>query len=238
MTRGGRSAEPPRVPDVSRTLRTFSLVHSGILVAAGAAALGLERALIEPAAGTASVVAFFVLAVPRAHALGLANLVTLLRSGLLVSCVALDSFHGALTALGAFASLVLDGVDGWLARRRGTSSAFGAQLDVETDSLLVATLAVAATLEGHGAWSLLAGALRPVYVLARASVRGVEIPERRSPWGRRIFVASSCLLMASLVVPHELGARLATATACALLCVSFAPDFGALRRARTRLSPL
>ena len=36
----------------------------------------------------------------------------------------------------------LDGVDGWLARRRGMSSAFGARFDMEIDALLVQVLAI------------------------------------------------------------------------------------------------
>ena len=38
----------------------------------------------------------------------------------------------------------LDGVDGWLARRSGIASAFGARFDMEIDALLILVLAVLA----------------------------------------------------------------------------------------------
>ena len=39
---------------------------------------------------------------------------------------------------------VLDGTDGWLARRSGVVSAFGARFDMETDALLIMVLALIA----------------------------------------------------------------------------------------------
>jgi hypothetical protein len=47
-----------------------------------------------------------------------------------------------LVAAVAILALTLDGVDGWLARLRGTQSRFGARFDMETDALLVLVLSV------------------------------------------------------------------------------------------------
>ena len=63
--------------------------------------------------------------------------------------------------------MALDGVDGALARGRGEASEFGARFDMETDALLI--LVLAALVWQHdkaGAWILLAGLLRYLFVAA------------------------------------------------------------------------
>ena len=52
--------------------------------------------------------------------------------------------EGALGLLVGLASvaLVLDAVDGWVARRTGTVSAFGARFDLEVDAFLIAVLSL------------------------------------------------------------------------------------------------
>src|SRR5471032_1297313 len=47
-------------------------------------------------------------------------------------------------AAAAMAVTMMDGVDGWLARSRRTSSAFGARYDMEVDALLILVLSVLA----------------------------------------------------------------------------------------------
>ena len=72
---------------------------------------------------------------------------------------------------------VLDGVDGWLARRTRMASAFGARFDMETDAALILVLAVLAWQFGRaGAWVLACGLLRYAFVGA-----GVLWPWLRSP---------------------------------------------------------
>ena len=67
----------------------------------------------------------------------------------------------------ACAATALDGVDGWLARRSGMSSAFGARFDMEVDALLILALSVLAWHHGKaGAWVLLSGLLRYVFLAA------------------------------------------------------------------------
>ncbi len=69
-------------------------------------------------------------------------------------------------ALGLVAFL-LDGVDGWVARRRGECSRFGARFDMETDALFVLVLALLVlNAEKAGSWILLSGLLRYLFVLA------------------------------------------------------------------------
>ena len=101
-----------------------------------------------------------------------ANLVTLVRAGGTGGILAalalgrLDAPSWGLT-LGALALVLLDGLDGWLARRTGTASAFGARFDLEVDAALIAALALAVfSLERAGAWVLAGGLARYVFVLA------------------------------------------------------------------------
>ena len=68
-------------------------------------------------------------------------------------------------AMLTLAAATLDGLDGWLARRTGLASAFGARFDMEIDALLILVLAVLAWQHGKaGAWIVLAGAMRYVFV--------------------------------------------------------------------------
>ena len=79
-----------------------------------------------------------------------------------------DSFGGpisvpTLVSLSAVA-LVLDAVDGWVARRTGTVSSLGARFDMEVDAFLILVLSVyVARLTGDW-WVLTIGAARYVFV--------------------------------------------------------------------------
>ena len=85
---------------------------------------------------------------PAAVALGAANRVTLTRATLVggVTALVADALVGpahvaAMVGL-AVVALVLDGVDGWVARRTGTVSALGARFDMEVDAFLILVLSV------------------------------------------------------------------------------------------------
>jgi phosphatidylglycerophosphate synthase len=63
--------------------------------------------------------------------------------------------------------LILDGVDGWLARKTGQTSRFGARFDMEIDSLFAIVLALLVwQTDKIGFWVLLIGLPRPIFVLA------------------------------------------------------------------------
>ena len=65
----------------------------------------------------------------------------------------------------AVLTLLLDGLDGVLARRSGQISPFGARFDMEVDALQILLLSVAAaTLGKAGAWIILAGLMRYIYI--------------------------------------------------------------------------
>lgn len=107
--------------------------------------------------------------------LGMCNVVTLVRLALAAALLVPLLSAAAPWAVFAVASvaLALDGVDGWLARREGRVSTFGARFDVEVDSALALILALNAWAAGTtGAAVLLIGLPRYAFVAAA----------RVSPW--------------------------------------------------------
>lgn len=104
---------------------------------------------------------------------GAANTVTLIRAALV--CALLAPFasggHGGWpVAIIAGIALSLDGVDGWLARRNGMATDFGARFDVEIDALLALILSLHAFQGAPGPWTAAAvlglGLVRYLFVLA------------------------------------------------------------------------
>ena len=153
---------------------------------------------------------------------GAANVTTLLR---LVVVLALPGLPGSEAfpkfALALFA-LALDGLDGWLARRLGLCSEFGATFDQEVDAAFTLLLGVMLFREGLlGPWILIPGGLRYAFVLFVKFARPPEIKETGTFLGKAICVAVLSTLMLCLLPLPRLRAPLAVA-ATLVLCGSFA----------------
>jgi phosphatidylglycerophosphate synthase len=128
----------------------------------------------------------------------------------------------ALIVLGLFA---LDGLDGYLARRRGTTSGFGALFDMETDSFFALTVVLVLFERGDlGVWVLVPGVLRYVYVLLRAVVPARNPDVARSRFGRLAFTGLAVGLFLAFAVPGVVG-RTAAIVGTALVTLSFARSF-------------
>ena len=78
--------------------------------------------------------------------LGTANVITVVRMALAASLIAAVVAPVQVWAVlvVSIVALVLDGFDGWFARKENLASRFGARLDVEVDSALTVVLALAA----------------------------------------------------------------------------------------------
>jgi phosphatidylglycerophosphate synthase len=166
----------------------------------------------------------------RPHRLGPADWVTLARATLAVGVAALvaDSFEEPvpvtmLVTLSSFA-LVLDAVDGWIARRSKSASALGAQFDGEVDAFLILALSVYVA-PSSGAWVLAIGAARYAFFAA-----GWLLPWMREPlpprYWRKVVAAIQGIVLtiaAAEVLPRALT-QAALAGALALLCESFGRD--------------
>jgi phosphatidylglycerophosphate synthase len=162
--------------------------------------------------------------------LGPADRVTLTRASLIGGVVALtaDSFtrQAPVTALVALVvvALVLDGVDGWVARRTGTSSALGARFDMEVDAFAILVLSVYVA-GPVGTWVLVIGAMRYAYVAAGWALpwlRG-SLPPR---YWRKVVAATQgvTLVVATAGVLPQPVVTAALAVALALLAESFGRD--------------
>ena len=144
---------------------------------------------------------------------------------LLAACIDEPAAAWLVVVLAA-AGIALDGVDGWLARRDGTASHFGARFDMETDALSLLVLTVLVWQHGKaGVWILAAGLMRYAFVAAALALPQLNrpLPERRRR--KSAFVASFVLLIvaAAPIVAAPL-AQILAATALILLIVSFAID--------------
>ncbi len=192
---------------------TFYLVASSALISAGLRRHGAAR-------------------------FGPANAVTATRSALvgIVCALVVTSFTRPVAVLGVIAvvvpALLLDAVDGWVARRTRSESAFGARFDMEVDAflLLVLSIAVAPAL---GWWVLMIGLMRYAFVAS-----GWALPWMRArlpPRYWRKVVTAACdialVLALSRLAPVPI-AMVAVVVALGLLCESFGRDVIWLVRTR------
>ena len=168
---------------------------------------------------------------------GAANYVTVIRAAL-TGFLLWMAFTTPTTALawtaGCTAGLiaVLDGIDGWLARRSGMFSAFGARFDMETDAALLLVLSVLAwRYDKAGGWVLLIGLMRYLFAVAGWMMRWLTGPLTPTRRGRVVAVVQMVTLAIALVLPPRVASA-ALAIALALLVWSFAIDVRRLWRAR------
>jgi len=169
---------------------------------------------------------------------GAANYVTLVRALLTLALLWIATQQPgsrlAWTAgwiAGAVAAL--DGVDGWLARRSGTVSVFGARFDMETDAAFLLILSALAFRYGKaGGWVLLIGLMRYLFVAAGWLFPWLTGPLSPTLRARTVAVVQMVTLAVILVLPPLL-ASIAAGVALVLLVWSFAIDVGRLWRQRS-----
>jgi phosphatidylglycerophosphate synthase len=176
---------------------------------------------------------------------GLANQVTAVRA-LLVALLAAGivgplTLAPALSAIVAVVALLLDGVDGWVARRTRRATAFGARFDMEVDALLLLVLSASLWQLGKvGAWGLAGGLMRYVFLSA-----GWLLPWLRQPLPESLRRKTVCVVqIVALIVALLPGvggsaARWIVAVSLLALVWSFVIDVswlasrrGAIRAAR------
>lgn len=143
---------------------------------------------------------------------GYANAVTTLRLSLVLTIAVLPLTLASVWVLALVITiLLLDLLDGWLARRHGDASLFGAHFDMETDALLVLVVTLRLWLsQGFGPWVLFAGLLRYSYVSWLWLWPGTGREAPRSRFGRAAFG----ILMVGLCVGLELPGLWGTTGVC------------------------
>ncbi|RLP88950.1 CDP-alcohol phosphatidyltransferase family protein [Micromonospora sp. CV4] len=173
-----------------------------------------------------------------ASRLGPADRVTLTRAVLVgaVTALVVDSFGrpapvGLLVTVSAVA-LLLDAVDGQVARRTGTVSALGARFDMEVDAFLILVLSVHVA-PTAGGWVLAIGGMRYAFVAASAVLPWLSgsLPPRF--WRKVVAAAQGVVLaVAAAGVLPEPWTTLVLVVALALLVESFGRDVAWLWRRR------
>lgn len=244
-----RSRPWPVAADVVVTVVLSMAVAAGVFLAvvlgAGLDAAALDAAALAgvvPAALAAGLVVPVVAIVSilrrRPVVVTPADRVTLLRVVLIggsAAYVALWAFGLASAQSWIFAGVVipaaaLDAVDGWVARRTGTSTEAGARFDMEADAALYLIVCIPLGV-AIGWWVWLIGAARYLFVaggLLRPAWRG-ELAYRPS---RRVIAALQAVVLAALTAPviPVPAAAAATGIACLLLLFSFGRDILTLER--------
>ncbi len=158
---------------------------------------------------------------------GMANNVTLARFGLIMSIFMIEAIPwGHIYVLVAgITVLVADGWDGWLARKRNEASEFGEYFDKESDAFFVLALCLLAYTQAlAGAWILIPGLLRYLFVLTMSFLKPSLGKEYRSRWARIIYVCMVSALMGMFILPDYLYSPLIIIATIALL-LSFAHYF-------------
>jgi CDP-diacylglycerol--glycerol-3-phosphate 3-phosphatidyltransferase len=178
----------------------------------------------------------------------LPNAVTFLRAALVPVILLLVARSGEsdVAAWAAFVIFVLaaltDTVDGWVARRLGGTTAFGAFADPLADKLLiVGTLVVLAAFDRLGWWIVIVVAVREVGVtlLRVVAVRRTGVVVSASTWGKVKTVAQIIAVGAVLLPLLEGTFVLGLLLVAVVLTVGSGLDYlvkvGALLRTSTAL---
>lgn len=220
------------------SVETFTRI--GVVACALIASMARGRLQLDARYPLVATACFALIMVPvigllRGHPLfdrfGRANQITAGRA-MLVALVA--GFIGeprrpAVAASAAIVGLVvvaLDGVDGWVARRSGTASEFGARFDMEIDALLILVLAMLVwQYEKAGPWVIMSGLLRYLFLAAGLlwpAMRHPLPPSRRRQTICVVQIVGLVLALAPIIAP-PLSTALAAVTLLTL-CYSFLVD--------------
>ena len=169
---------------------------------------------------------------------GAANRVTLLRAGIVALAAGLIGQAGLTPNLGWFVAglagltLLLDGVDGWLARRHGLASPFGARFDMEVDAFLILVLAALVyQADKAGGWVLLSGVMRYGFVALGYALPWLNRPLPPRKRRQTVCVIQTTVLAACLTpLPVPPWTTVLAAFGLGLLTLSFAVDIVWLAR--------
>ena len=170
---------------------------------------------------------------------GPANVVTTVRAMLAAFGAGLIGYPASSGLLWGVISLttlmvLLDGLDGRLARATGMTSGYGARFDMETDAAFILVLSVLVWQSGKaGAWVVMCGLMRYVFVAGGWLLPWMAAPLRATLRGRIVAILQLVGLGVALapVVPEPASAVVAALTLAALTW-SFGVDIAWLARQR------
>ena len=224
-----RLAGNDRLPTIRLAAILGLLATAALLgVVSATAGLGVTGWIVGLATGSAAT-ALLVTARMRSDqpAIHPADWVTLTRAVLIAGVAGLvaDSFGGpvSVTALVTLSTvaLVLDGVDGQVARRTGTATPLGARIDGEVDAFLILLLSIYVS-QDYGSWVLIIGAARYALLLAGWLIPWLAAPLPPRYWGKVVAAVQGIVLtVAASGLLDRLVGMIAVAAALLLLAESF-----------------
>ena len=135
---------------------------------------------------------------------GSANAITLVRliAGLSLCFLGSPDASGILVFILALTVLIVDGLDGWMARRHNESSEFWEYFDKETDAFFLLILCFVAYFQGKaGLWIIMPGLLRYLFVLVLVAMKPEIDKEYRSRMARVIYVTMIIALLSVFITP-------------------------------------
>jgi phosphatidylglycerophosphate synthase len=216
-------------PTILRAMILGLLATAALLgVVSATAGLGVAGWIVGLATGSAAT-ALLITARIRSDqpAIFPADWVTLTRALLIAGVAGLvaDSFVRpvSVTALVTLSTvaLVLDGVDGQVARRTGTATQVGARIDSEVDAFLILLLSIAVS-QDYGGWVLAIGAARYALLVAGWLIPWLAAPLPPRYWGKVVCAVQGIVLTVAVsgVLDRRVG-MIAVAAALLLLAESF-----------------
>ena len=153
---------------------------------------------------------------------GYPNYITLIRSiGLLFVTAFASGISNSILAIILLILVVLDGVDGYLARRLNQRTEFGGLFDMETDALFVCIVSCLLLEKGLlGSWILVPAFIKYYYTVFTDLTGLNKGPEKRSLFGASVAVTMFLALILAFILPEK--PRLIVAlTGSTLICISF-----------------
>jgi len=258
MNSAGLTPAPRRTPRYFKRVKGYPVLAQFVIISLLALVLivtPLALVVSDGDAGRAlpAILAFAIVALATAgflknsdphDRLGLCNVVTLSRAALISVLAVPLSVPGLLAQSPGLAwtivivttiALCLDGIDGWLARRAGLVSGFGARFDIEIDSLLALGLAILLyQSDKAGAWVLGLGLIRYGFVVAGLILPWLNapLPERFSRKLVCVIQIATLVALVSPVINQPYSVWIAAA-ATVMLIWSFAVDIVWLARNRS-----
>jgi len=227
-----RRAGKGPLPTIGRAAIGGMLATAALLgVVSATAGLGVAGWIAGLATGSAAA-ALIVAARTRSDQPSVhpADWVTLTRAVLVAGVAGLvaDSFSRpvSITALVTLSvvALILDAVDGQVARRTSTATPLGGRLDGEVDAFLILLLSIIVSRD-YGGWVLAIGAARYALLLAGWLIPWLAAPLPPRYWRKFVAAVQGVVLtVAASGVPDRLAGMIAVAAALLLLAESFGRD--------------
>ena len=213
-------------------IKKWDYLHAIILLTGGILTIFVEQLSILVFIALGSFCIFLIKKLRQPGSFGYANIATTSRLILLLLLgLFIFKIPGFLSLVIGLIILILDGVDGYLARRYHESSDFGAYLDMETDTFFVCLFCTYYYLNDQlGGWVLLVGFMRYVYVGLILLFKLQDRKEKSTRFAKTIAVILFSALLTPLVLPKFIY-QPAMILATVLVTYSFGLSFAGLLNA-------